>query len=44
VWHRPGDAAKWQELHRYASPRLQPTFEKRRLQLGRRRSSAQSYQ
>jgi hypothetical protein len=39
-----GDAAKWQKLHRYAAPRLQQAFEKRRLQLGRRRSSARSHQ
>jgi len=44
VWHCPGDAAKWQELHRYASPRLQPALEKRCLQLGHRRSSARLYQ
>src|SRR5262245_2628516 len=44
VWHRPGDAAKWQELHRYASPRLQPALEKRCLQLGNHRSSARLHQ
>src|SRR5262249_24616760 len=44
VWHRPGDAAKWQELHRYASPRLQPALEKRCLQLGHYRSSVRPHQ